>query len=615
MTILEKNIQALLSGVNEPLGNKLLNFIQNKTCSRFNIDENLNIYDKTHNIFMYENLEEELNFFYQSILEKTPRYPFICIYGISNALLIKNLAKHYKHLFVFESEIELFILALSTMDLSEEIISGNIYLIDVKDPKMDLQLSVLFDQKDLFEYLELYELFYSANYYIKFYCDTIKSINKQCINNIHLVIRNFDPDSSLTFCNYEQFLINIPKMLYNIPVQRLINERKNRFETAIVVSAGPSLNKQLSLLKEYQDKAVIFCADGALPMLANENIIPDYISNIDFKDLPLKFFQNNEKILENSICLLANATHPSIVNFLNNYPKSIVLSELPYCLSLNLEDFGYIDIGTHVSHFSYALALEMGFKNIIMIGQDLAFDEDGNSHSVGFVFGHNFKHEEQFPKIKIPSYGDKGEVITHVAWNDYRKKLEYFFARNANKAIFYNATEGGAKINFTKELSFKECCQKLLHIRKPKLDIPKILTRNRSKKILDKISQKLSINLSRAEELLSDAVNLKYMLNKIINSDKDLTLEYLNRVYISIDNFNTMLTNNDFIQDGTLKGTFFFRGSLMKQVIESKIIDDKIFLVHFIKIYSQWLEIFIEKLSEKNEITKKALTLYNTTIK
>ncbi|EAH6624179.1 motility accessory factor domain protein, partial [Campylobacter jejuni] len=28
MNLLEKNIQALLSGVNEPLGNKLLNFIQ-----------------------------------------------------------------------------------------------------------------------------------------------------------------------------------------------------------------------------------------------------------------------------------------------------------------------------------------------------------------------------------------------------------------------------------------------------------------------------------------------------------------------------------------------------------------------------------------------------------
>ncbi|WP_442885198.1 hypothetical protein, partial [Campylobacter jejuni] len=45
MNLLEKNIQALLSGVNKPLGNKLLKFIQNKTCFRFSIDENLNIYD------------------------------------------------------------------------------------------------------------------------------------------------------------------------------------------------------------------------------------------------------------------------------------------------------------------------------------------------------------------------------------------------------------------------------------------------------------------------------------------------------------------------------------------------------------------------------------------
>ncbi|HDX3452601.1 TPA: motility associated factor glycosyltransferase family protein, partial [Campylobacter coli] len=123
MTTLEKNIQALLSGVNEPLGNKLLNFMQTKVCSRFSIDENLNIYDQNNNIFMYENIEEEINYFYQNILEKTLRYPFICIYGIGNALLIKNLAKHYKHLFVFESEIELFILALSTVDLSEELCS------------------------------------------------------------------------------------------------------------------------------------------------------------------------------------------------------------------------------------------------------------------------------------------------------------------------------------------------------------------------------------------------------------------------------------------------------------------------------------------------------------
>ncbi|HED6104841.1 TPA: motility associated factor glycosyltransferase family protein, partial [Campylobacter jejuni] len=104
-------------------------------------------------VFMYENLEEEINFFYQSILEKTPRYPFVCIYGIGNALLIKNLAKHYKHLFVFESEIELFILALSMIDLSEELCSGKIYLVDIKEERVNLQLRILFDQNDMFLWL------------------------------------------------------------------------------------------------------------------------------------------------------------------------------------------------------------------------------------------------------------------------------------------------------------------------------------------------------------------------------------------------------------------------------------------------------------------------------
>ncbi|EOI7625775.1 6-hydroxymethylpterin diphosphokinase MptE-like protein, partial [Campylobacter jejuni] len=381
MTILEKNIQALLSGVNEPLGNKLLNFIQNKTCSRFNIDENLNIYDKIHNVFMYENLEEELNFFYQSILEKTPRYPFVCIYGIGNALLIKNLAKHYKHLFVFESEIELFILALSVIDLSEELCSGKIYLVDIKEERVDIQLLILFDMKDMFEYLSLYEMFVNNSFYKQFQQDDWYKANTLCEKNIEVVIRNLIGNFQIALPTYSHLLQNIPSMLESIPFQRILSERKNKFDNAIVVSAGPSLAKQLPLLKAYQDKAVIFCADGALSMLEKEGVVPDYILNIDFEDLPLRFFQNKEN--KTSLNVLSCATHPSLVHFLDN--KSVVLRDDPLYQRFNLNDFGYIDTGTHVSHFSYTLALALGFKNIIMIGQDLAFDEEGNSHSKGFV--------------------------------------------------------------------------------------------------------------------------------------------------------------------------------------------------------------------------------------
>ncbi len=51
-----------------------------------------------------------------------------------------------------------------------------------------------------------------------------------------------------TFVTHGQFLQNIPSMLESIPFQRILSERKNKFENAIVVSAGP-VSKQLLYLK------------------------------------------------------------------------------------------------------------------------------------------------------------------------------------------------------------------------------------------------------------------------------------------------------------------------------------------------------------------------------
>ncbi|EKM9871607.1 motility associated factor glycosyltransferase family protein [Campylobacter jejuni] len=601
MTILEKNIQALLSGVNEPLGNKLLNFIQNKTCSRFNIDENLNIFDKTHNVFMYENLEEEINFFYQSILEKTPRYPFICIYGIGNALLIKNLAKHYKHLFVFESEIELFILALSTIDLSEELCSGKIYLVDIEEERVDIQLLILFDMKDISEYLSLYEMFVNNVYYKKFYEDIWHKADELCEKNIKVVIRNLGSNSDLSFECYSHLLQNIPSMLESIPFQRILNERKNKFENAIVVSAGPSLAKQLPLLKACQDKAVIFCADGALSMLEKEGIVPDYVTNLDFTDLAMKFFQNKEN--KTSLNILSCATYPNLVHFLDN--KSVILRDDPLCQRFNLNDFGYIDTGTHVSHFSYTLALALGFKNIIMIGQDLAFDKEGNSHSKGFDFGEKFSGEENIDKLKVPAYAGKGEVLTHITWNDYRIKLEYLFACNDQKAKFYNATEGGARINFTEELSFKECCEKFLTKEKPKFELPKSLTKNRSDKLLVKFKEKIQKDQENAKRFLDDALALKQILENILSKDFILPLEFLEKVYQNIENFNHSLDEDEFIQDEVLRGAFAYRGKMIADVLKLHIKDETHFITAYIKAYHEWLLYFIEKLEQKYKFLSK----------
>ncbi|HED8120703.1 TPA: motility associated factor glycosyltransferase family protein [Campylobacter jejuni] len=604
MNLLEKNIQALLSGVNEPLGNKLLNFIQNKTCSRFNIDENLNIYDKTHNVFMYENLEEEINFFYQSILEKTPRYPFICIYGIGNALLIKNLAKHYKHLFVFESEIELFILALSTLDLSEELKVYKVVLFDCVAKDLEIQIAMIFDQQSILEYLSLYEMFISSHYYLKYYETSILSLNELCIKSASVAIRNADITCFLPLLTHGQFLQNIPSMLESIPFQRILSERKNKFENAIVVSAGPSLAKQLSLLKAYQEKAVIFCADGALSMLEKEGIIPDYVTNLDCRDLAMKFFQNKEN-LKQSIIALECATHPNVVHSLKAENCMIVLRNKALYQRFNLNDFGYIDTGTHVSHFSYTLALALGFKNIIMIGQDLAFDEEGNSHSKGFSYGEQFSGEKTVPTLKTQAYGGKGEVLTHIAWNDYRIKLEYLFACNEQKTKFYNATEGGARINFTEELSFKECCEKLLTKEKPKFDIPKSLTKNRSDKLLAKFKEKIQKDQENAKRFLDDALALKQILENILSKDFLLPLEFLEKVYQNIENFNHSLDTDEFIQDEVLRGAFAYRGKMIADVLKLHIQDKTHFITAYIKAYYEWLLYFIEKLGQKYKSLSK----------
>ncbi|UKW07856.1 motility associated factor glycosyltransferase family protein [Campylobacter jejuni subsp. jejuni] len=604
MTILEKNIQALLSGVNEPLGNKLLNFIQNKTCSRFNIDENLNIYDKTHNVFMYENLEEEINFFYQSILEKTPRYPFVCIYGIGNALLIKNLAKHYKHLFVFESEIELFILALSTLDLSEELKVYKVVLFDCVAKDLEIQIAMIFDQQSILEYLSLYEMFINTSYYLRFYEKQIVFLNEVCLKTIGVAVRNADISCFLPLLTYEQFLQNIPSMLESIPFQRILNERKNKFDNAIVVSAGPSLAKQLPLLKAYQDKAVIFCADGALSMLEKEGIVPDYVTNLDYSDWSIKFFQNKEN-LKQSIIALECATHPNVVRSLKAENCMIVLRNKALYQRFNLNDFGYIDTGTHVSHFSYTLALALGFKNIIMIGQDLAFDEEGNSHSKGFSYGEQFSEETIVPTLQVQAYGGKGEVLTHITWNDYRIKLEYLFACNDQKAKFYNATEGGARISFTEELSFKECCEKLLTKEKPKFELPKSLTKNRSDKLLAKFKEKIQKDQENAKRFLDDALALKQILENILSKDFILPLEFLEKVYQNIENFNHSLGEDEFIQDEVLRGAFAYRGKFIADVLKLHIQDKTHFITAYIKAYHEWLLYFMEKLEQKYKSLSK----------
>ncbi|EOI4110233.1 DUF115 domain-containing protein, partial [Campylobacter jejuni] len=97
--------------------------------------------------------------------------------------------------------------------------SGKIYLVDIEEERVDIQLLILFDMKDMFEYLSLYEMFVNNSFYKQFQQDDWYKANTLCEKNIEVIVRNVDISCFLPLLTYEQFLQNIPSMLESIPFQ------------------------------------------------------------------------------------------------------------------------------------------------------------------------------------------------------------------------------------------------------------------------------------------------------------------------------------------------------------------------------------------------------------
>ncbi|EFV1646522.1 motility associated factor glycosyltransferase family protein, partial [Campylobacter upsaliensis] len=559
--ILSKNLNALR---NDKLKNKLLSFINEGKFERFSIDENLNIFDKQNQVLMYEDMDAELIYVENAILSQTKRYPFIFIYGIGNALLLKRLCKaHYQHIFVLEGNLELLILALSKVDLGGELNLGGIHLLDSEDPFAEFELSFYFNNPLILELHSLYGLFIQNSYYEKFFHQQMLNADLLCrkvINNVLNAKGVSIPDA--IFKTYKNFLFNAKTMLYNPPFQRLLSQRKKSFKNAIVVSAGPSLSANLALLKKYEENFVIFCVDGAYSVLCENGITPDYVINNDYLNIALKFFEADIK--EETMFICSSLSSFEVVETLGVRKNlCVILDPEDPNVKLNfLDDFGYIKPGLFVSYFAYCITMALGFENVIMLGQDLAFSKEGNSHTDGFSLGVRVEADIYEEYFEVEGFGGGHKVLTHPVWNIYRIYLEGFIANHAHLATFYNVSQTGARIHNAVELSFKECCERFATNIKPYFEPPKTLTINKTQKLFDKFIFFVKENIKACEEVDMEALALQNALISILNSNKDLPLEFLQKVDLNIRNFNTILINNHLLQDGKLGHCVIKRGDL-----------------------------------------------------
>ncbi|ELK6432985.1 motility associated factor glycosyltransferase family protein, partial [Campylobacter jejuni] len=310
----------------------------------------------------------------------------------------------------------------------------------------------------------IYFLELMSHYYERFHED-ILGLNKKLAENFkNIILRNGnDPLDALQ--GIEQFVYNLPSMITHPSYKELLSKRKNLSDTAIIVSTGPSLTKQLPLLKKYANKATIFCADSSYPILAKHGIKPDYVCMLERTEITAEFFNNDFWEFDKDIVFVcAGVVHPKAIEYLKGKTFIITQKVLAFPYYINLKDFSYTAVGLSVAHTLSYLATYLSHKNIIFIGQDLAYAENGNSHPDDYQNSANYE-SQMYEHILTIAYGGNGKVETHSIWLLFKNWFENEMIPNTRKMgiTTYNCTEGGARIEGTIEKPFLWACENLLH--------------------------------------------------------------------------------------------------------------------------------------------------------
>lgn len=604
-----KNTQALFE-VDQILAYKLRALEKND----FKILQNENgINFIKDDIMLYKNPEKELLENLTLFQNKYKKYPVLFFYGFGNGMFYKALCenKNHKHIIVFEDELEILALALHLFDFSKEL--KNEKLILFHTPNITTaQLTTLFMYEYIQKSVKIFNLFIHSDFYLKFYTHQIQELNKKLIENIRFIVLAKGNDPYDSIIGIKHMLNNLPKLLNHGIFQNFLKERKQKIKNAIIVSTGPSLIKQLPLLKKYANKATIFCADSAYPILAKHDIKPDYVCMLERDDIVSKCFDNDFKEFDKGILfILASVVHKEVIEFLERNNREYMLAHRPlhFAVSLNLKEFGYIGVGASVANMAYELAASLRHENIILIGQDLAYAEDGSSHPREHIYGN--EGEKIRGEVYTLAYGGEKQARTQLTWNLFRQAFEkdIFWAKEKLKINTYNCTEGGARIEGTIEKPFKELCETLLKedLKKP-FDKPKILEKNEIKNKFLQTQKLLIKNVEQSEKFI------KKCQNELKKLDFELSKSQLNLQTLIKIKQNLLIFFKDFKRlklFNELTQAIYYHNEC--EIVHYEVLNDleqnekiKDFLTSQEK---WWLQSF-EYLNTQNQIIKEALKKY-----
>lgn len=235
----------------------------------------------------------------------------------------------------------------------------------------------------------------------------------------------------------KQFTENLYKNIAHIASKPGILGLKNRFPMpAVIVSAGPSLDKNVHLLNAMKDKALIIACGSTMSALNHHGVVPHILIATDAahdKDLDVP----------PETLLLCPYEGPAPVIARHDYKAFFKTFD---CHIKGLPPTAVLKQNLSVSTAGVSLALFMGASKIIWVGQDLAFSGEQH-HASGSVEADGTEYNTvtiNHPSCEIPGYYG-GMVQSHTQWRDINEYLAAVI-RFFPDTQYYNCTEGGAAI-------------------------------------------------------------------------------------------------------------------------------------------------------------------------
>ena len=264
--------------------------------------------------------------------------------------------------------------------------------------------------------------------------------------NLSYMFRSFGNDIDDTMIGIDHTFNNMKRIIESTSMNELRNSYLKK--PAIIISAGPSLDKNIHLLKEYQDNAVILSVDSSFNKLNKLNIVPDCIATIERPEVIYDMLYKDFSVPKESVFIGPTVVHHSITD----------LFERVLFLGREADNFGKslfnrmgrdsIELGVNCAHVCFAFAKYLGCDPIIFVGQDLAYT-NGLKHHKDISYE---APDEDLVKV----LGRNGEMLDTT--QNYFDALVWFENQidMTPEVTFVNATEGGAKIKGTLEQSFAD---------------------------------------------------------------------------------------------------------------------------------------------------------------